>query len=55
MTHKVSILPLFKKNFEMMPKSMFLPLKEVVQVVQIGGVEGRGNLDKIQKNRYFFS
>ena len=38
----------------MMPKSTFLPLKEVVQVVQIGRVEGRGNLDKIQKNRYFF-
>ena len=27
--------------------------KKVVQVVQIGG-RGRGNLDKIQKNSYFF-
>ena len=38
-------------------KSTFLALKKLVQVVQIGGNGGvgRGNLDKIQKNSYFFS
>ena len=34
-------------------KSTFLAFKKVVQVVQIGG-GGQGNLDKIQKNSYFF-
>ena len=40
-------------------KSTFLALKKMVQVVQIRGRGGRwgwgrGNLDKIQKNSYFF-
>ena len=35
-------------------KSTFLALKKVVQVVQIGE-RGGGNLDKIQKDGYFFS
>ena len=35
-------------------KSTFLAFKKVVKVVQIGGRGGRGNLDKIQKNSYFF-
>ena len=34
-------------------KSTFLAFKKVVQVVQIGG-RGGGNLNKIQKNSYFF-
>ena len=36
-------------------KSLFLVFKKVVQVVQIGGREGGGNLDKIQKNSSIFS
>ena len=31
-----------------------LAFKKVVQVVQIRGRGGQGNLDKIQKNSYFF-
>ena len=40
------------------PCPNFLPhwrSKKVVQVVQIEGWGGRGNLNKIQKNGYFFS
>ena len=37
MTHKTSVLPLFKKNFGCRLNRRFWRSKKVVQVVQIGG------------------
>ena len=43
-------------HFECNLNQRFWLSKKVVQVVQIGGRGGcRGNLNKIQKNSYFFS
>ena len=41
-------------HFECRLDQRFWRSKKVVQVVQIGGMGGGGNLDKIQKNSTFF-
>ena len=36
------------------PNFLHIGVQKVLQVVQIGGRGGQGNLDKVQKNSYFF-
>ena len=52
MTHRASILPLFKKN--LVNESFFGFQKKLYKLSKLGGGGGGGNLNKIQKNSNFF-